>query len=427
GGAYIPMGVNDPPERILGILEDSQAPVLVTRPQYLHPKLEQNYKGQIIEPNKEITAISAEAPAIKEESSKRQLVHGNMNSLAYIIYTSGSTGKPKGAMIEHIGMMNHIYSKVNDLRMTSESIVVQNASYTFDISVWQLFAALAVRGKTLIYQEAVVLDPDTFITRLIDDKVTILEVVPSYLSMILDTLEDNTVSFDTLDCLMVTGETVKPALVERWFEKYPDIKMVNAYGPTEASDDITHHIMEKAEQAERVPIGKTVQNFNIYIVDENMNLCPIGVKGEICVSGIGVGRGYLNDAEKTANVFKEDPFCKEKGVRLYLTGDVGRRQPDGTIDFFGRKDYQVKVRGFRIELGEIESKLAAHPNIKEAAVIVREIIEEVSGRETGEDKYICAYVVPTENYDEKNVRKYLEEKLPAYMVPTYITRLEEMP
>ncbi|MCP5048844.1 MAG: amino acid adenylation domain-containing protein, partial [bacterium] len=183
---------------------------------------------------------------------------------------------------------------------TGKSIIAQNATHTFDISVWQFFAALTPGGKTVIYPHITILEPDRFISRLIENGVTILEVVPSYLSIMLDFLPGaGPAGLFSLDYLVVTGEELKPRLVKKWFEWYPGIKMVNAYGPTEAADDITHFIMDKAPGLERIPIGRPLQNLNIYIVDENMKLSPTGVQGEICVSGVGVGRGYLNNPELT--------------------------------------------------------------------------------------------------------------------------------
>jgi len=298
GGAYIPLDTGYPLPRITGILNDSGAAALITREEHVNLTLEDEYPGEII------CLDSQDEPDGKTSCPD----HGNsaltidMNSLAYVIYTSGSTGKPKGVMVEHIGMMNHIQAKINDLRLTENCIVSQNASHTFDISVWQFFVALALGGKTVVYPDELIMEPQSFISSLVKDRVTILEVVPSYLSVILETLDSPEPSVPpaplSLDYLLVTGEEIKSPLVREWFDSYPAVKMVNAYGPTEASDDITHYIMDKAPDMERIPIGKPLQNMNIYIVDNRMLLCPIGVKGEICVSGVGVGRGYLGDEQK---------------------------------------------------------------------------------------------------------------------------------
>ncbi|MCP4151695.1 MAG: amino acid adenylation domain-containing protein, partial [bacterium] len=197
--------------------------------------------------------------------------------------------------------------------------------------------------------------------------------------------------------------------------------MVNAYGPTEASDDITHYKMDKPVAAGRVPIGKPLQNLAIYIVDKNMKLLPIGIKGELCVSGDGVGRGYLKDEKRTREVFIEDPFEGKKGIRLYKTGDLARWCPDGNIDFLGRIDHQVKIRGFRIELGEIERSLLTHPQIKDAVVLARESKEI--------NKYLCAYYV-TESIRHLasgirsfDLKAYLSQFLPDYMLPSFFIQL----
>jgi amino acid adenylation domain-containing protein len=356
---------------------------------------------------------------ISVESAENLKPLNQMTDLAYIIYTSGSTGKPKGAMIEHAGMMNHMWAKINDLQLTGDSIIAQNAAHTFDISVWQFFAALNLGGKTVIYPDECVLAPETFISSLDKDRVTILEVVPSYLAVMLDYLDDHHSVSLSLNYLLVTGEAINLDLVRKWFEKYPGIKMVNAYGPTEASDDITHYIMAEPPGRTPVPIGKPVQNFNIYIVDADMNLCPPGIRGEICVSGVGVGRGYLNDGERTSRAFMEDPFREERGVRFYRTGDLGSWLPDGTVEFFGRKDHQVKIRGFRIELGEIETRLREYPGVKEAVVIDRE--------DEGGNKLLCAYLVSAEKMNIPAVKAYLEKRLPGYMVPAHFVQLERIP
>jgi len=409
GGAYIPLDIQYPWQRISGILNDSQAKVLISMERYLSSQLASDYQGQIID------ALVFENPTEYPDSGQDV----DMNSLAYVIYTSGSTGKPKGVMVEHAGMMNHLQAKIDALCLTGQSIVAQNASHTFDISVWQFFSSLLKGGKTMIYPKTLILDFKEFVTRIVRDDITILEVVPSYLSLLFDYLGNEQTLPLSLHYLLVTGEEVKPHLVRQWFAKYPGIKMVNAYGPTEASDDITHYIMERAPNRECIPIGKPLQNLKIYIVDYNMHLCPVGVKGEICVAGVGVGRGYLGDEKKTKQSFSEDPFSEMKGVRLYKTGDLGRWLPDGLIEFFGRKDYQVKIRGFRIELGEVENRLLNFRGVKEAVVINR---EERSG-----NKYLCAYIIGDRRDIIPDLKAYLQNELPGYMIPSYFVLLEKMP
>jgi amino acid adenylation domain-containing protein len=422
GAAYIPIDTQYPARRVTDILADANAPVLLSDSRHLDKEITGEYAGKIIELDREKLILEKED--IENPEPEPDIAPRDP---AYIIYTSGSTGKPKGAVVEHIGMLNHIQAKINHLQITANSIIAQNASYTFDISVWQFFAPLAAGGKTVIYPNELVMEPGRFISRLSRDRITILEVVPSYLSIMLGRLQAGRDQLKKLEFLVVTGEALGPQLAARWFEKYPGIKLVNAYGPTEASDDITHHIIEGAFSTGQVPIGKPLQNLNIYIVDEQMKLCPVGVSGEIWVSGTGVGRGYLNNPGRTCESFMADPFAAKRGVRLYKTGDFGRWHREGSIEFLGRMDYQVKIRGFRIELEEIEKRLLNHEKIKEAVVLARDRGAAASaGGNTG-DKYLCAYYTSGEELALAGLRQYLSAELPHYMIPAYFVRLEKMP
>jgi len=409
-GAYLPLDVDYPKKRIIETLNDSKTKVLVTQSKYVFPELEEEFNGVI---------IKLDEGKWKNLSSRNLNPKTDMNSLAYVIYTSGSTGKPKGAMVEHQGMMNHIHAEIKEFNLSKESTIAQNASHCFDISVWQFFTPLVCGGRVAIYSNELILRMDQFISSFIQDKVNILEVVPSFLEVLLNQLASRKQPLPDLEYLMITGEEIKPKLVQRWFAQYPDIKVVNAYGPAEAADDIAQYTMEKAPDVMNIPIGKPLQNLNIYIVDEFMNLCPIGIKGEIAVSGVGVGRGYLNDSIKTAEVFMRDPFKVDEGLRLYKTGDLGRWLPDGNIEFLGRADHQVKIRGFRIELGEIESHILKFNDVKEVVVVARD-------DETG-DKYLCAYLVSEEEISVNELKQQLSDVLPNYMIPSYFVRLERMP
>ncbi|WP_028595934.1 non-ribosomal peptide synthetase [Paenibacillus assamensis] len=342
----------------------------------------------------------------------------SLDDLSYIIYTSGSTGKPKAAMIEHKGMINHMHVKIKDLEINEESIIAQNANHTFDISIWQFFTALTVGGTTIIYQKNDILAPNKFISNIINDKVTILEVVPSYLSVLLELMEIQSLKLEQLNYLVITGEVVKPSLIKNWFDMTSSVKIVNAYGPTEASDDVTHFIIDKYMDYERVPLGTPVGNMNIYIVDSNMNVCPIGVPGELCVSGIGIGRGYLKDEVRTKQSFVTNPFSNGLDT-LYKTGDLACWTENGVIDFFGRLDDQVKIRGFRIEIGEIERSIMAHPNVKNTLVIVK---EDDKG-----SKYLCAFIVVEGQIENSQIEKHVKSMLPDYMVPASYVQLDHFP
>ncbi|WP_208918324.1 non-ribosomal peptide synthetase [Paenibacillus uliginis] len=355
------------------------------------------------------------------KSEKQSINLSKFDQEAYIIYTSGSTGKPKGAIVEHAGMVNHIHAKIKDLKVDSTAVIAQNASQGFDISIWQLFTSLAVGGTTVIYSDDCVKDPDLFLTHIFKDEINVLEVVPSYLSVLLDGIKQMRLvnRAGSLEYLLVTGEEVKAELVNRAFEILEDIIIVNAYGPTEASDDITHYIINEPLDKSTVPIGRPIINTNIYIVDKYMNLCPVGVWGEICVAGICVGKGYVNDKQKTDKVFMRNPFVDSKHERMYLTGDLGRWLPDGTIEFLGRKDKQVKVRGFRIELQEIENTILTYPQVKQSVVLA---LDKPDG-----SKELCAYIVANHELVEDTLKEYLYSKLPEYSVPAHFISLEKLP
>ncbi|KZN59882.1 hypothetical protein N473_02900 [Pseudoalteromonas luteoviolacea CPMOR-1] len=347
----------------------------------------------------------------------------NGHNLAYVIFTSGSTGVPKGVMIEHRGLVNHAQAKINDLGMDKNSVIAQNAALFFDISVWQYFSPLMLGATVKIYDNELIFKPQEFMQRVIDDEVSVLEVVPSYLSVLKEVLTETKAELKHLQYLMVTGEVIKPTAVNEWLDLYPQIPVVNAYGPTEASDDITHAMIKEKVVSERVTIGKPVNNMKVIIVDDNMNLCPVGVKGEICVSGVGVGRGYLNDPEKTAQAFIDE---SDKHPRLYKTGDVGAWNPDGSIDFFGRNDHQIKVRGFRIELGDIESAIRRFSGVTEVCVITE-------GHEENLQLVACVCynseqveAGSEESFNER-LKRFLMQELPDYMHPSRVHHFDKLP
>lgn len=417
GSAYIPLDPGYPQKRKADILQDANVGLLIVEEEEQRQEL-QSFEGHF-----------CMLPELREELAKQDKKNpkraANPDDLAYVIFTSGSTGKPKGAMVEHVGMVNHLFAKINDLQVTEQSVIAQNASHCFDISVWQFFTAIISGGTTVIYSNEKNLQPEEFMAEVREDQITILEVVPSYLGVMLNLLEEQDDSdkvLSGLSYLMVTGEVVKPNLVNRWLDCYPSIPMVNAYGPTEASDDITHHFITEKVTTETVPIGRPVQNMTIYIVGSGMQLCPLGVKGEIVVSGVGVGRGYLNDEEKTRKVFLNDPFVSGEEIRMYKTGDIGRWLPDGTIAFSGRKDTQVKIRGFRIELGEIEHRIGTIDSIVENVVLVKE-------DQRGQKTLVAFLLVEGEkdDFDTDTVKEALAGQLPDYMIPSHLVVLDKMP
>ncbi|WP_394839419.1 amino acid adenylation domain-containing protein [Pendulispora rubella] len=348
------------------------------------------------------------------------------HGLAYLLFTSGSTGEPKGAMVEHGGMVNHLFAKIEDLGIGPGDVVAQTAGLSFDIFVWQLVAALGVGGTTVVYDDDVVREPDVQLRALVDDRVTVFQIVPSYLGAMLDAFD----AFPIPPALgwrvvSVTGEAVQPALCARFLQLFPEVRLLNAYGPTECSDDITHHFITQDDaRGLRVPIGRPIHNANLYVVDARMRLSGLGVPGEILAGGIPVGRGYIGDPQRTALTFVADPFAVEPGSRAYRTGDVGRVRPDGVIEFLGRRDHQIKVRGHRIELGEIDSVLASFPGVREAATVL--------AKSDDAPPKLVAFVAmsgQTEQTggDASELRAHLAERVSAAMVPSHIALLDALP
>lgn len=339
------------------------------------------------------------------------------DQLAYVFFTSGSTGEPKGAMCEHLGMLNHILAKIEDLELDSTGVVAQTASQCFDISVWQLLAALLVGGRTVIVEQDVVLDIGRMVTTLVKEEVTVWQVVPSYLNVMLSHVEQRAVALPALRFVSATGEALHHTLVTRWFAQYPQIRMLNAYGLTETSDDTNHEVLAAPPEHGSVPLGRAVRNVRVYVVDERLRLVPLGAPGEIVFSGICVGRGYIGAPEITRRSFLEDPY--RPGERLYRSGDFGRWMPDGRLQFHGRRDAQVKVRGRRVEIGEVESRLLTAPGVRDCAVLAR------TGHD-GDARLVAWYTGPPST-PVPLIRQALAESLPEHMVPTQFYWLDALP
>src|SRR5438876_5647738 len=339
------------------------------------------------------------------------------DQLAYIYFTSGSTGEPKGAMCEHAGLLNHLLAKIDDLKIGEGTVVAQTAPQCFDISLWQLISALLVGGRTQIIEQELILDAKRFIDKIADARVNVVQVVPSYLEVLVSWLGPHPSEFKDLEYVVATGEALKQELVERWFAVQPLIKLVNAYGLTETSDDTNHEIMDRAPQGERVPLGGPINNVLIYVVDEQLQPVPLGAPGEIVFSGVCVGRGYINDPERTQRAFLQDPL--RPGQRVYRSGDYGRGLPDGKLEFLGRRDSQVKISGFRIEIGEIENQLLKLPGVREGALVVTEGADQ--------NKHLIAFCSGDRPSNPGVLRDQLAKELPRYMVPSAIHWRKTLP
>ncbi|WP_437713070.1 amino acid adenylation domain-containing protein [Sorangium sp. So ce448] len=420
GGAYLPLDPHQPEQRIAGVVEASRAPVVVTSDAWV-PRLAKAL-AHLPEPARPRFVTRERLAAQRGPAPEGDLPRlAGPGHLAYVITTSGSTGVPKGAMVEHAGMLNNVWGKIPALELGPSDVIGQTASQCFDISVWQLLSALLCGGRVHIVPEEIVGDPRRLLEEAEAQGITVLELVPSLLAELVSADEDAPRLW-RLRWMLPTGEALTPDLCRRWFARHPRVPLMNAYGPAECADDVALHTMTAAPGPEvvHVPIGRPVPNVRLHVVAGD-DLAPVGVTGEICVSGIGVGRGYLNDPARTAEAFVPDPFGDTPGARMYRTGDLGRRLADGSLEFSGRRDHQVKIRGFRIELGEIEARLARHPDVREAVVAVRE--ERASG------KRLVAYVVGEGGAPPapERLRAFLKETLPDYMVPPVFVALPALP
>jgi amino acid adenylation domain-containing protein len=423
GGAYLPIDPRYPPRRMLQLIDQSQAHhILITASfrkatDQLLEEIPSSGRPQVFEIEELI------GPGEDETNLPPRCSPSN---LAYVIYTSGSTGTPKGAMIEHKGMLNHLYAKLTDLGMSRADRVAQTAPQSFDISVWQFLVSLLVGGSVHIFTDEVAHNPDRLLLQAEAEKISILETVPSLLLAMIEHVErlkPDHPDLAELRWIIPTGEALPPETCRRCLGHYPNTPLVNAYGPTECSDDVTHCFIYQPPPADvaHTPIGRAIANTQIYLLDSNLQPAPVGVAGEMFVGGEGVCRGYLNSPERTAEVFVPNPFAQQAGERLYRTGDLARYLPDGSLVFLGRVDHQVKVRGNRIELGEIEAVLAQHPAVRQAVIVARE-------DEPG-NKRLVAYLVADEHAAPAagDIRKFIRERLPDYMVPSAFMMLDAMP
>ena len=411
GGVYLPIEPHFPADRISATLSRAECALVLTEPGST-TTLDQALEAL---PGVEKSLIDA---AFEEGHADGDLgVRVASGQLAYIYFTSGSTGEPKGAMCEHAGMLNHLYAKIDDLGIQVGHVVAQTAPQCFDISLWQLVSALLVGGRTLLVEQEVVLDVQRFVDKVIEGRVAVLQLVPSYLEVVLSYLELHPRELPDLRCVSVTGEALKRELTQRWFAAEPGIKLVNAYGLTETSDDTNHEVMNRVPTRERVPLGPPVNNVHLYVVDEHLSPVPLGAPGAIVFSGVCVGRGYINDPERTRLAYLSDPH--RKGERLYCGGDYGRWLPEGKLEFLGRRDSQVKISGFRIEIGEIENALLSVSGVRDGAVVVAEWADQ--------SKHLVAFYTSQQPLRVDLLRDRLGQSLPEYMVPAVFHWRESLP
>ncbi len=348
----------------------------------------------------------------------------NPDQLAYVIFTSGSTGTPKGVMVEQRGMLNNMFGKVPSLGLGEHDRIGQTASAAFDISVWQFLAAPLFGATVHILPDAQAHDPVALLDAVQEQQLTLLETVPALIRGMLQESQAHH-SLAGLRWLLPTGEALPPALARDWFARFPAIPLMNAYGPAECSDDVAFYPMTQApaDDCLHMPIGKPTANNQVFVLDSALRMVPIGVPGELCIGGVGVGRGYLRDPQRTREAFV--PHLFQADARLYRSGDIGRMRADGVIEYLGRRDQQVKIRGHRIELGEIENRLMQHPAVDSAAVLA---LPDARGA-----LQLVAWYVLDEAVDlggesaQQVLSAYLGQQLASYMVPARWLALAQLP
>ncbi len=413
GGAYCPLDPEYPTERLAFMIEDTDLQVLLT-----HTQLEATlppFTGHIICLDRDWAAKIAPQP------TRNLNIPLHPDNMAYVIYTSGSTGKPKGVVNEHRGIVNRLLWMQRAFNFTESDRCLQKTPYSFDVSVWEFFWPLQTGGRLVISQPEGHKDSGYLCDIIQAEQITMIHFVPAMLRMFL--AEPNVVNCTSLTKLFCSGEALSYELVERAAQLLPNCEVHNLYGPTEAAVDVTWWACHLNE-ARRVPIGKPIDNTQIYVLDQHMRPVPIGVTGELYIGGVQVSRGYLKRPELNAKQFVLDPFSDDPQARLYKTGDAVRHLPDGNIEYLNRLDFQVKVRGFRIELGEIEAMMESHTAVSQAIV---------TAQEWHGDKRLIAYFVPqdpTKLNDTQlidDLRQHLRHNLPDHMIPTQFITLEAFP
>lgn len=420
GAAFLNLDPDQPPARLTTILGSSCARMLLTGG--AHFAMVETLLDPLVEriPVAELEDAIASGPTKPARAVRR-----TASSLAYLIYTSGSSGAPKGVMIEQRGLSNHLASLISELGLSSRDVIAQTAPQSFVISVWQFLAGPMVGARVHVCDNAIVQDPILLAREIEREGITVLEIVPSLLRVIVERINEGQVrrAFSRLRLLISTGEPLPVDLCNAWFAQCPKVPLINAYGASECSDDVSLHRLTKAPAITTgiVPVGAPLPNTQLYVLDANLHPQPVGVTGELCIGGAGVGRGYINDPAQSRQRFLPDPFSRQAGGRLYRTGDLARRRADGTIECLGRADHQVKVRGYRIELKEIENALADHPGVRAGIVEPR--------REASGDVRLIAHIVakPDSRSSASELREFLKSRLPGHAIPSAFLFLDHVP
>lgn len=410
GGAYLPLDLNYPEQRLAAMLEESRVNLILTQERW--QKSLPEFKGTVL-------CLDSDLASFRDEEASNLRTLNHPESLAFVFYTSGSTGKPKGVMATQRSAVNYLAHIVRDYQVSDVDVVLQTASLSFDASVRDIIGPIIAGAKLVLVPDYDVKDPFALLSQIKEHGVTcILSVVPTMLRSLTDAAADSGTTRSTLRLILTSGESLSLAECARVRALLGEhVSIFNQYGATECTMSSTRYRTPEALSSGKALAGKPIANSKVYILDANFRQCPVGVSGEIHIGGVGVARGYLLSPDLTALKYIPDPFSKNAGARLYRTGDLGRFLRSGEIELHGRVDRQVKVRGIRIEPGEIETVLNDHENVREAVVIVRE--------DTPGNQRLVAYVVLRQ--PDNNLRAFVKARVPDHMVPACFVVMDKLP
>ncbi|WP_278251555.1 amino acid adenylation domain-containing protein [Streptomyces griseocarneus] len=420
GAAYLPMDPDYPADRLAYMLQDA-APAAVVTDTATAARIPAHDLPVVL-----VDGTEADAYAPTDLTDDDRTRAQRPGDVAYVIYTSGSTGRPKGVPVTHHNVARLFSATDHWFGFDESDVWTLFHSYAFDFSVWEMWGALLHGGRLVVVPHLVSRDPAAFLRLLEEERVTVLNQTPSAFYQLMAADKDRPGTELALRYVVFGGEALELGRLDDWYARHAEDAptLVNMYGITETTVHVSYIALDRASAAAGTSstIGVNIPDLRVYVLDEHLQPVPPGVTGEMYVAGEGLARGYLGRHALTAERFVADPFAHlfgERGSRMYRSGDLARRRPDGTLEYFGRADHQVKIRGFRIELGEIEAVLADHPDVADAAVVVRE--------DTPGDKRLVAYAVPARETTPARLREHAGTELPLHMVPSAVVLLDRLP
>jgi surfactin family lipopeptide synthetase A len=411
GGAYLPVSPDNPRDRIDYMLKDGGVRILL-----VHGRTAGRFAFRRL-------TINLDDSDSYRGSTANPIILNKPQDLAYVIYTSGSTGKPKGVMIEHRSVVNRLHWMQHAYPIDENDVILQKTPYCFDVSVWELFWWAMQGAKLCFLMPGGERNPLAIVETIKKHHVSFMHFVPSMLNVFLEYLDGKDASvirrLASVRRVFASGEALTPSHVRKFNDIWSNktgARLTNLYGPTEATVDVSYFDCPAHNDFENIPIGRPIQNIRLYVIRDGQQVA-IGEAGELCIAGIGLARGYLNNAALTDEKFIDNPA--RPGERIYRTGDVARWLPDGNIEYLGREDHQVKIRGLRIELGEIENTIREYPGITSCVALVKKYSENII--------LIIAYVVCKSDLEVEGLKDYLKKHLPDYMIPNRFQKIDEMP